>query len=97
MPGVRKAVEIDGGCELQHCSYAYQLQAKQKIVADAMQRLGRITTPVEPVIGMQTPWRYRNKGIFHAKILTVMALCDWVFMSRAAILCVPQAAALSVV
>ena len=55
-----------GGCELQHCSYAYQLQAKQKIVADAMQRLGRITTPVEPVIGMQTPWRYRNKGIFHA-------------------------------
>ena len=54
-----------GGCELQHCDYAYQLQAKQKIVQDAMLRLGRIDTPVEPVLGMQEPWRYRNKGIFH--------------------------------
>ena len=55
-----------GGCELQHCSYNYQLKAKQKIVEDAMLRLGRITTKVEPVIGMENPWRYRNKGIFHA-------------------------------
>lgn len=55
-----------GGCELQHCSYNYQLQAKRKIVEDAMLRLGRITTKVEPVIGMEDPWRYRNKGIFHA-------------------------------
>ncbi len=54
-----------GGCELQHCNYAYQLQAKQKIVQDAMLRLGRITVSVEPVIGMEEPWRYRNKGIFH--------------------------------
>ena len=54
-----------GGCELQHCDYAYQLQAKQKIVQDAMLRLGRIDVPVEPVIGMENPWRYRNKGIFH--------------------------------
>ena len=28
-------------------------------------RLGRIDVPVEPVIGMAEPWRYRNKGIFH--------------------------------
>lgn len=55
-----------GGCELQHCSYEYQLQAKQKIVEDAMTRLGRIDTPVEPVLGMEDPWHYRNKGIFHA-------------------------------
>lgn len=54
-----------GGCELQHCDYEYQLQAKQKIVQDAMLRLGRIDVPVEPVIGMENPWRYRNKGIFH--------------------------------
>lgn len=55
-----------GGCELQHCSYDYQLQAKRKIVEDAMARLGRIDTPVEPVLGMEGPWHYRNKGIFHA-------------------------------
>ena len=55
-----------GGCELQHCNYAYQLQAKQKIVQDALVRLGRVDTQVEPVLGMAEPWRYRNKGIFHA-------------------------------
>lgn len=65
MPGVRKAVNAAAV----NCSIAampISCRQKQKIVADAMQRLGRITTPVEPVIGMQTPWRYRNKGIFHA-------------------------------
>lgn len=55
-----------GGCELQHCAYDYQLQAKQRIVQDALARLGRVEVKVAPVLGMQTPWRYRNKGIFHA-------------------------------
>ena len=55
-----------GGCELQHCDYAYQLQAKRQIVQDAMTRLGRMEIEVEPVLGMEYPWRYRNKGIFHA-------------------------------
>ena len=55
-----------GGCELQHCDYAYQLQAKRQIVQDAMTRLGRADITVEPVLGMEKPWQYRNKGIFHA-------------------------------
>lgn len=55
-----------GGCELQHCTYEYQLQAKGRIVQDALARLGRVDAEVEPVLGMEEPWRYRNKGIFHA-------------------------------
>ena len=55
-----------GGCELQHCDYAYQLQAKRQIVQDAITRLGRVELEVEPVLGMEYPWQYRNKGIFHA-------------------------------
>ncbi len=55
-----------GGCELQHCDYAYQMQAKRQIVQDAMTRLARTDIVVEPIIGMDEPWRYRNKGIFHA-------------------------------
>ena len=55
-----------GGCELQHCDYAYQLEAKRRIVQDAVTRLGRVDIEVEPVLGMEYPWRYRNKGIFHA-------------------------------
>ena len=55
-----------GGCELQHSDYAYQLEAKHRIMQDAMTRLGRVEMEVEPVLGMDTPWQYRNKGIFHA-------------------------------
>ena len=54
-----------GGCELQHCSYRYQLEAKRKIVEDALLRIGRVDTEVQPVIGMEEPFHYRNKGIFH--------------------------------
>ena len=31
-----------GGCELQHCNYAYQLEAKRRIVQDALTRLGQV-------------------------------------------------------
>lgn len=55
-----------GGCELQHCTYEYQLKAKRQIVQDAMTRLGRMDITVESVLGIEYPWRYRNKGIFHA-------------------------------
>lgn len=55
-----------GGCELQHGSYAYQLAAKRKIVQDAMCKLARLDIEVKPVLGMKEPWRYRNKGVFHA-------------------------------
>ena len=54
-----------GGCELQHGEYAYQLQAKRQIVTDAINRLARVEQEVEPVLGMDNPWEYRNKGIFH--------------------------------
>lgn len=56
---------VCGGCELQHCDNRYQLQVKQQIVQDALTRLGRMEVFVEPVIGMENPWRYRNKAIFH--------------------------------
>ena len=55
-----------GGCELQHCNAKYQLKAKRQIVQDAITRLGRVDIEVEPVLGMEYPWQYRNKGIFHA-------------------------------
>ena len=59
-----------GGCELQHCNAEYQLKAKRQIVQDAITRLGRVDIEVEPVLGMEYPWQYRNKGIFHADYST---------------------------
>ena len=52
-----------GGCQLQHLTYEGQLQAKEKQVRDVMRRIGGLgDVPVHPVLGMKTPWVYRNKA-----------------------------------
>ncbi|MFS1516416.1 23S rRNA (uracil(1939)-C(5))-methyltransferase RlmD [Bacillus sp. SCS-151] len=52
-----------GGCQLQHMSYEGQLSAKHKQVTDVLTRIGHIeNVTVHPVIGMNDPWRYRNKA-----------------------------------
>ncbi len=54
-----------GGCSLQHLDYAAQLRLKQRFVSDALTRLGGFREiAVQPTLGMDTPWRYRNKGSF---------------------------------
>ena len=54
-----------GGCQLQHMDYPLQLEFKRGQVAEALRKIGGIADPdVLPVIGMDEPWRYRNKGIF---------------------------------
>lgn len=51
-----------GGCQWQHARYEAQLRFKRTVVADALHRLGAIDDPpVEPAIGMDRPWRYRNR------------------------------------
>ncbi|MGF9892914.1 23S rRNA (uracil(1939)-C(5))-methyltransferase RlmD [Priestia megaterium] len=52
-----------GGCQLQHVSYEGQLQFKQKQVKDVMARIGYLPdVPVHSTLGMNDPWRYRNKA-----------------------------------
>lgn len=52
-----------GGCQLQHLSYSGQLKAKRKQVQDVLQRIGKLEdVVVHPVLGMEDPWRYRNKA-----------------------------------
>ncbi|TFE01327.1 23S rRNA (uracil(1939)-C(5))-methyltransferase RlmD [Jeotgalibacillus sp. R-1-5s-1] len=52
-----------GGCQLQHLSYEGQLKAKQKQVEDVLERIGKLNgVTVHPTLGMEDPWRYRNKS-----------------------------------
>lgn len=57
--------ETCGGCQLQHLSYEGQLAAKHQAVADAAIRIGKLDgVPIKPALGMDYPWRYRNKAQF---------------------------------
>lgn len=51
-----------GGCQLQHMSYSMELEMKQNQVKNVMKKIAHLEdVPVHPVVGMEEPWRYRNK------------------------------------
>lgn len=53
-----------GGCQLMHIQYEKQLAFKQKGIQDALKRIGGVDVAVQPVLGMDEPFRYRNKMVF---------------------------------
>ena len=56
-----------GGCQLQAMSYEEQLKFKERKIRNHLSRLGGLPEdeiPMEPVMGMENPWRYRNKAQF---------------------------------
>ena len=55
-----------GGCQWQHAGYAYELELKHQIVADAWRRAGIELPAGTQVLGMDDPWRYRIRGEFEA-------------------------------
>jgi 23S rRNA (uracil1939-C5)-methyltransferase len=50
-----------GGCQLQHMSYASQLDAKGAIVHDALERIGKRKVDAPRVRASASEWRYRRK------------------------------------
>ena len=56
-----------GGCALQNMDYSAQLRLKQKQVRNKLERIGGIDEPVvRETIGMDEPYKYRNKGEYPA-------------------------------
>ena len=54
-----------GGCQLQALSYEKQLEFKENKVRGHLERIGGFSNlPMEPIIGMDEPYHYRNKAQF---------------------------------
>ncbi len=54
-----------GGCQLQSMDYEEQLRYKQNKIYNNLVRIGGFTDiPMLPIMGMDEPWRYRNKAQF---------------------------------
>ncbi len=57
---------VCGGCHYQHMPYGMQLKAKEDILRDQLQRIGKIgDPPVKPTMALPDPWHYRNHVQFH--------------------------------
>jgi 23S rRNA (uracil1939-C5)-methyltransferase len=50
-----------GGCQLQHMTYESQLAAKQMIIRDSLQRIGKRIVDAPPIERSPKEWRYRSK------------------------------------
>lgn len=51
-----------GGCRWQHLPYQFQIQAKQRQVKDALDRIAKIEYPeIMPILGSGSIYGYRNK------------------------------------
>ncbi len=56
-----------GGCQLQAMSYEEQLKFKERKVKNHLLRIGKFREDeihMLPIMGMEEPWRYRNKAQF---------------------------------
>ncbi|MCM1267658.1 MAG: 23S rRNA (uracil(1939)-C(5))-methyltransferase RlmD [Bacteroidales bacterium] len=56
-----------GGCQIQAMQYEKQLAYKENKVRSHLQRIGgfspeQIDAVMEPIVGMEEPWHYRNKA-----------------------------------
>ncbi|MFB5198442.1 23S rRNA (uracil(1939)-C(5))-methyltransferase RlmD [Neobacillus sp. KR4-4] len=61
-----------GGCQLQHLKYDQQLKEKRDIVIQSLERHTKVDTSkldIRETIGMEDPWRYRNKSSFQVKAM----------------------------
>jgi 23S rRNA (uracil1939-C5)-methyltransferase len=50
-----------GGCQLQHMTYESQLAAKQMIIRDSLERIGKRSVDPPPIERSLKEWRYRTK------------------------------------
>ena len=53
-----------GGCQYQHIAYPKQLELKQEIFRECLERIGKIRLEVPISVAASEPWHYRNRARF---------------------------------
>lgn len=53
---------VCGGCQWQHLDYPAQLKAKETILRETLERIGKIKDPpLQPILPSPEPWNYRHR------------------------------------
>jgi len=61
--------DVCGGCQIQQLNYSEQLKIKKEKVINDIKRIGGLDDiKVYDTIGMENPYRYRNKAQFPVKV-----------------------------
>ena len=66
-----------GGCSCQHMTYDTSLRFKQDQVQQLLSRVGGLDVIVPPVLGMDEPFAYRNKGAYPVGELKGEPVCGF--------------------
>lgn len=66
-----------GGCTCQHMAYSATLSYKQNQVKELIARIAGLDIDVPPVIGMEEPYHYRNKGMYPVGTENGLPVCGF--------------------
>lgn len=66
-----------GGCSCQHMTYETSLRFKQEQVQALLTRVGGLSIDVPPVLGMNKPLAYRNKGAYPVSDINGQPACGF--------------------
>ncbi|MDO5379127.1 MAG: 23S rRNA (uracil(1939)-C(5))-methyltransferase RlmD [Clostridia bacterium] len=66
-----------GGCSCQHMSYEASLRFKREQVEALLTRVGGLSVEVPPVLGMEHPFAYRNKGTYPVGMAEGRPVCGF--------------------
>ena len=66
-----------GGCSCQHMRYETTLDFKRDQVQELLRRVGGLDITVPPVIGMDEPFAYRNKGAYPVGLVNGEPACGF--------------------